>query len=234
MPSAGAQFSQLHQLLLQLKEVQNQLAHGPRQIKARQRRVSESQEELSRKEAELKEARATADRKNLDLKSKELHLGDLQAKLNAATSNREYNIIRGQMDADRAAKAVLEDEILEALDRVDTIQGQIEQIHEQIQHHEAETRKFAEEFERKAGTLQDREAELKQQITEAEKHLPGEIMEKYRRLVEAHGADALSPADGGVCNNCFVALTAQSKVLLNSGKTLFCFSCGRLLYQSEN
>lgn len=233
MPSAGAQFSHLHQLHLQLKEVQDHLARGPRQIKARQQRITEAEQALVQKENEFKEARAAADRKNLDLKSKEVHLGDLQGKLNAATSNREYDIIRGQMAADKAAKAVLEDEILEWYDRVDAIQSAIAELRGKIKEAEAEARKFAEEFEQKAGGLRERERELQGKVAEAEKSLPVEIMDKYRRLVEAYGADALSSAENGVCNNCFVALTAQNRVLLNSGKTLFCSSCGRLLYHSE-
>lgn len=232
MPSGGAQFGHLHQLHQQLKEIQDQLARGPRQIKARQNRIRDVEQELTSKEQELKETRAAADRKNLDLKSKEVHLNDLQGKLNAATSNREYDIIRGQMDADRAAKAVLEDEILEWFDRVDAIQVEIGELKDKIKTAEADARKFADDFESKASGLQDQERKFQSEIAQAEKLLPPEIVDKYRRLVEAYGADALASAENGVCNNCFVAITAQAKVLLNSGKTLFCSSCGRLLYHA--
>lgn len=233
MPSIGAEFRALHDLTIQLKEVQDQLSRGPRQIKARQTRIGEAEGALAEREQELKEARTATDRKNLDLKSKEAHLGDLQGKLNTASSNREYDIIRGQIEADRAAKAVLEDEILEWLDRVDARQKDVAAAKAKIQDLQKEARDFATDFENRAAVLHQQESALKAQVAEAEKALPQEILPQYRRLADAHGADAMASAKGGVCNFCFVSLTAQSRVMLGTGKLLICHSCGRLLYPAE-
>lgn len=234
MPSTGAQYSHLHELHLQLKEIQDQLSRGPRQIKARQARIAEAEAQLAAKEQELKEVRASVDRKNLDLRSKEAHLADLQGKLNAAASNREFDIIRGQMDADRAAKAVLEDEILEFLDRVDARQRDVAEAKALIKTTQEDARRFANEFEQKAADLLTREAELKSRIAEAEKIIPSEIQGQYRRLVDAYGPEALAAVRHGVCQQCNVTLTSQTKVLLASGKLIFCSSCGRLMYPAEN
>ena len=233
MPPSAADYRRLHELHLQLKTTQDALAKGPRQIKARQTRIEDAKQVLVDKEGELKEVRALVDRKNLDLKSKETHLGDLQAKLNAASSNREYDIITGQIEADQAAKAVLEDEVLEALDRVDAALAEIEESKSEIAQLEDETRQFATDFENKATGLQEQEQKLRGQIKEAETVVPSEIREQYQRLVDAYGPKALASTSGGACNNCFVQLTPQSKVHLNSGKVLFCGSCGRLLYQAD-
>ncbi|WP_437228319.1 zinc ribbon domain-containing protein [Planctomicrobium sp. SH661] len=233
MSSAGAQYSHLHQLLIQLKDVQDQLAKGPRQIKLKQARVTEAEQLLAAKEVELKESRAASDRKNLDLKSKESHLTDLQGKLNQAASNREFDIIRGQMEADRAAKAVLEDEILEWLDRIDLRQQEIVACKKAVQEAGEEVRRFANEFEQKSIELRQEEIRLNAEIAEAEKVIPTEIKPQYRRLVEAYGAESLASSQNGVCNQCHVNLTSQNKVHLNSGKLMFCSVCGRLLYPAE-
>jgi len=233
MTSVGTQFRRLHELRLQLKDVQDQLAKGPRLIKIRQTRIQETEQQLVLKEQENKDCRTTVDRKNLDLKTKEAHLNDLQGKLNTAASNREYDIIRGQMDADRAAKAVLEDEILEWLDRVDLTQKEAAAIRQQVQDLQGECRQFANDFEVKAADLQQVEAKLREQIAEAEKIVPAEMQPQYRRLVEAYGADCMASSENGLCNQCFVALTPQNRVQLNSGKLMFCSTCGRLIYPME-
>jgi len=233
MASAGAQYGHLHQLLMQLKEVQDQLARGPRQIQARQARTVEAEKHLVLKETELKEARATVDRKNLDLRSKEAHLADLQGKLNQAASNREFDIIRGQMDADRAAKAVLEDEILEWLDRVDAHQQEVAEARKKIQEATEEVRRFATDFEQKADEFRSQEQRLQTEIAEAEKIIPPEIKPQYRRLIDTYGAEGMASSQNGVCNQCYVNLTSQNKVQLNSGTLLFCSVCGRLLYPPE-
>jgi Zn-ribbon protein, possibly nucleic acid-binding len=234
MASTGAQFSHLHQLLLQLKEVQDQLARGPKQIQQRQARQSAAEEALAKKEAELKETRATIDRKNLDLRSKEAHLLDLQTKLNQAASNREYDIIRGQLEADKAAKSVLEDEILEWLDRLDALQKEVAACHDAIKEARNEVQRFASEFEAKSVTLREEESKLKVAIEAAEKFISTEVRPQYRRVIDAYGADGLASSHGGVCNQCYVALTAQNRVALNSGHPLFCPSCGRLIYPEDS
>ncbi|SFI16777.1 zinc ribbon domain-containing protein [Planctomicrobium piriforme] len=230
MASVAAQFNHLHSLLVQLKEAQDHLIKGPRQIKARQARVTEAEQQLAVKEQEWKDARATVDRKNLDLRSKESHLNDLQGKLNTASSNREYDIIRGQTGADQAAKAVLEDEILEWLDRVDVLQREVAECKLLIKQVQDDAHKFANDFETKASGLMQQEEELKKQIAEAEKIIPKDFYAQYRRLVEAYGAEGLASSENGMCNQCYVGITPQNRVLLNSGKLLFCSVCGRLLY----
>lgn len=233
MPTVGEDFRRLHELQIQLREVQEQLAKGPRQIKARRARIAEAESAQAEREKELKEARSSADKKNLDLRTKETHLGDLQAKLNQASSNREFDILRGQMDADRAAKAVLEDEILEWLERVDSRQKDIAAAKTLVQEASRDSEKFAAEFESRSVQLREEERTLQAQIKEAEKIIPGELAAHYRRLVAAQGADALASTENGVCNHCNVTLTSQNKVLLNSGKLLICHSCDCVMYPAR-
>ena len=125
MPSAAEQFAEIHRLRLAYRDVRQQLERGPRQIKARQNRVQQAEDHLEELRQQFKEMRSAGDRKSLDLKTNESKIADLQAKLNIATNNREYDIIRGQIEADASANSVLEDEILEALEKVDRTQSEI-------------------------------------------------------------------------------------------------------------
>jgi len=230
MTSGKADLTQLHRLHLALKEVQDQLTRGPRQIKARENVMAQIDAERVAKEEELKQTRAAVDRKNLDLKTNEAKLKDLDRKLNEATNNKEFGILRGQIAADNAANSVLQDEVLEILERVDRVQVEITEIKAKRVKAEQERDRSAAEFAAKAEDLKKQEAALRGQVGGAEKDLPVAIMDRYRRLVEAHGADALSSADRGMCNSCYVSLTSQHYVQVASGEFLFCSSCGRLLY----
>jgi uncharacterized protein len=230
MPSAAEQFAELHRLRLAYRDVCDELERGPRQIKARQGRVRQAEEQLEETRQQLKELRGTHDRKSLDLKTNESKIADLRARLNAATNNREYDIIRGQIDADTSAKSVLEDEILEMLEKVDRIQTGIREQESRIAELRQQTQKFAGEFEQKAVELNERRDKLDSQIKQAESGLTGDLAVRYRRLLDAHGADALAPVENNVCSLCYVQVTPQSRVLLRSGHVIFCGSCGRLLY----
>ncbi|QDU39958.1 Putative zinc ribbon domain protein [Maioricimonas rarisocia] len=230
MTIAAPELTRLHELHLKLRDVRDELARGPRQIKAREQIVAQSREKQAQAEEQLKQFKAAADRKSLDLKTHESKIGELQAKLNAAASNREYDIIRGQIDADRVAMSVLEDEILELLDKVDRKRTEIGDLEVEVKKAETEKQRFAAEFESKLAGLESRAAELEEKIKATETGLEGDVAEKYRRLVAAYGADAMAAVEGGVCTNCYVGLTTQTQVFLRSGKIIFCTTCGRLLY----
>lgn len=233
MPGMTESLAALHRLHLDLQQVREELARGPRQIKVREQKVTAAIDEAARLKDALKQTRAAADRKSLDLKGRETKISDLRGKLNACTSNREYDILRGQIEADEVASSVLEDEILELLDKVDRLQREIVDTEARAQTLRRECDEFTAAFARTAEGLQTQAAGLEARIRDAEQIITGETRDRYRRLVDAYQADSLAGVDNnGVCTNCFVALTPQSRVLVKTGEIIFCSTCGRLLYDA--
>ena len=222
--------SALHRHHLALKSVQDELTRGPRQVRARDNQLAQLDADRKTKEDELKQTRAATDRKNLDLKSSEAKLKDLDRKLNEAASNREFDILRGQIAADQASNSVLQDEILEFLEKVDRIQAEIAAIGERRNKLEAERNQFASQFENHSVELRRQEAELKIHVQDSEKMIPETIKAHYRRLVDAYGADGMASIDNGMCTHCYVSLTPQIAVQIGGGTPTFCSSCDRLLY----
>jgi uncharacterized protein len=233
MADATAGLRQLHRLLLELRDVREELDRGPRQIRARQSLVEKAEAELAQKRKALAETRAAADRKSLDLRSKEAKIADLRVKLNTASTNREFDILRGQIDADVVANSVLEDEILEVLEGVDRLQTQIGEAERKIEQTRAELARKQDDVAASRPGLEAETLRLESRISEVDTFLTGDARLKYRRLVSAHGADALAPVDGKVCTSCYTSVTPQSRVMLNSGAIVFC-SCGRLLYLPDS
>ena len=231
MSAAAAGIKRLHELHLRLQELQQQLEHGPRQVKARQQILAKKQTEIDALKAELKQVRVLADQKNLQLKTNESKIADLKVKLNQATSNREFDIIRSQIDADTMANSVLEDEILEVLEKVDQFQQKVAKAEAEAAQTTADIRRVAQEVETTAPQLRSQASEIEVSLREAEQILPSSTIEMYRRLVQAHGAAALASVAGKSCSVCNEILSPNSLVELNTGKFIFCRSCGRLLYR---
>jgi uncharacterized protein len=234
MSAATAGLKRLHELHIRLQDITKQLEHGPRQVKARQQILNKKQAEADALKAELKQTRMLADQKNLQLKTNESKIEQLRGKLNQAQSNREFDVIRSQIDADTMANSVLEDEILEVLEKVDQQQQKIKHIDEEASQIAADVRRVAGEVESTAPKLRSQADELKAALAEAEKILPSTAIVTYRRLVQAHGAGALATVENNACTACFEVLSANYLVELNTGKFLFCRSCGRLLYRPES
>lgn len=233
MSTMNAGLSQLHELHLKLQDVQGDLDRGPRQIAAKQQTLAKKQAELKAKHDELKQARMAADQKGLQQKTNEAKLRDLQAKLNAAATNREFEILKNQIAADTVANSVLDDEILEALDRIDKTQVAIKACEAEVVAAEESLKQIQAVVAAADPDLQKRKGELVAQVGAAEKLLPPESVPTYRRLVATHGAGALSRVDGKACTECYMSLTHQMVLELKAGALMFCKSCGRLMYIAE-
>ena len=222
----------MHDLRLKLREISDQLERGPRQIAAREQIIARKKDELEALRGRLKQMKVAADQKNLQLKSSEGRIYDLSGKLNIAANNREYEALRSQIAADTMAKSVLEDEILEALEKVDAVQIDVKKAELEVAGVEAELKKLIAEVQAKEAGLKEQAAALQTQVAEAEKVLPPDIVPQYRRLVAAYGADALAPVVNKSCSQCYVSLTTQLFLELKAGGIKFC-TCGRLMYVAD-
>lgn len=234
MNTTAGGLKELHRLHLRFKQVQDKLDRGPKQIKARQQITARKEAERAAQKERLTTLKKTADQRSLQMKTNENKIADLKVKLNTASSNREFDIIKSQIDADTMANSVLEDEILEILEKVDQAQIALAELDRQCAEALADEKRFAEQIAAKEPELQGEAQELQAAIKEAESTLPSSIMVDYRRLVQAHGASALAAVENGVCTECNVGLSPQLRVELNTGQIVFCRSCGRLLYPADN
>ena len=232
MTPPGAGLKEIHDLRLRLQDVTDEIERGPRQIAARQQLLEKKKAEVESRRAKLKLLKVAADQKNLQLKTNEAKIHDLQGKLNAAASNREFDALRTQIAADKMANSVLEDEILEALEGCDTAQREIKELEQEVANVDAELGKFVASVKQKAPDLKVQAETLQTKVADFEKLLPSAIVPQYRRLVQSYGARALSPVHGTACGECFVGQRQQTIVELRSGKFIFC-TCGRLMYLAE-
>ncbi len=234
MSTAATGLKELHQIHIQLHSVRQKLESGPKQVAARERFAEQKRQEIQKSRDQWKQLKMAADQKSLQLKTNEAKITDLKVKLNVAASNREFDIIRAHIDADTMANSVLEDEILELYEKIDAMQVRIAAGEEEIKKAESEQQRVAQVVAAAEPALENEAQELSVALRSAESALPGTVLETYRRLVQAHGASALASVEGRACTACNAILSPQYCVDVNTGKLVFCRSCGRLLYRDDD
>jgi uncharacterized protein len=223
----------LHRLHRQISDLKGRQEHGPRQIQAAEANVQRCEEDAEKAKDEAKAVRVDADKKQLQLKTNENKVKELQAKLNAASSNREYQILKEQIAADEMANSVLADEILESFDKVDAYLESVKKADAVL----VSAKKVAEEIRAEvaaaAPLIAADLARVQAELAEREKELPEDILEFYRRTTRNGGEEALAVLEGQCCGGCHqqMPLNQCSNVML--GKPVVCKSCGRLLYLAE-
>ena len=224
----------LHRMHRQLADLAEQLAAGPRAVAARTRQVDAAEARKAAAADDVKKARLVADQKQLQLKSAEAKIADLEAKLNACKTNREYQTLRDQIAADRMATQVLEDEIIEALERIDAVKPAVPAAETEI----TAAKKLLADAEAKvkaeSGRLEAEVTRIRADLQAAEKDLVDDVRERYDRVVKQKGADGMSPVDGQTCGGCYQQLTGNMLSDVMLGRIITCRSCGRMLYLPES
>jgi predicted nucleic acid-binding Zn-ribbon protein len=233
MSVSASALRELHRLHRQLSELRSRLERGPRQIQATDAHVRKIQQDLDAAKENVKRTRITADQKELQLREREGRIVDIRRKLNSCSTNREYQAFLEQIAADEQANSVLSDEILELLDKINELQGVVEQVQGQKQKLELELAALRQRVNESRAALEMEVGRLTKDLAAAELQLPGDFRRDYQRLVNARGEEALAPLDGECCGGCYQTLTPQTINELILSKPVFCKSCGCILYLPE-
>lgn len=224
----------LHRIHRQKTDLDGQIARGPRQIKAGDALVAKAESEMQVVKENLKKANLLSDEKQLQLKSREDKIVDLQTKLNSAASNREFDLLKEQIAADKQANSVLSDEILEAMEAIDELEVELKDAQTEVERQAGDQAKRISEVESKTADLHKELDRVTAELEESEKQIPAEVVGEYRRVISAKGEDALAPVEEGSCGGCYQVLTTQYIDRLRMSVLIRCPSCNAFLYLPEN
>lgn len=224
----------LHRIHRQLTDLRERLARGPRQTRAAEVNVEVTEANLVKVKAESKAMRMAADQKQLQLKTGEEKVKDLRRKLNAAASNREYQLLLEQIAADEMANSVMADEILEAMERNDAFQMNVTDAETAVTAAKQRVEEVRAETAKTAPLLENDAKRLEEELRTTEAILPDDVREMYQRVVRQKGEDALAAVENQYCSGCNQQITLNlfSRVIM--GDPVFCKTCGRLLYMPED
>jgi predicted nucleic acid-binding Zn-ribbon protein len=233
MSGSAVLIREIHRLRRFIRELQDQIERAPRQLKAQQAKVAR-QEELYREGQEaLKKAKIASHEKEVSLKATHNLIAKHQQQLQTATSKKEYDAFQVEIKHEREQAAKLEDDILAAMGETEERTAKLPELEQYVQ-------KAKQEFAAWQAGAKDRLANFEAQLREAEKQLqaveeqlPKQVLPQFQRVVNALGADAMSPVQNCTCVACSTEITAQAHNDLLVGNYVVCKACGRILYLPE-
>ncbi|MBN1853100.1 MAG: phospholipase [Pirellulales bacterium] len=220
----------LHHLHQSLSDLRNRLDRGPKQIAAHETNVARLTNALTQAQETAKKTHMAIDRKQLDLKSSENRIADWKAMLNACSTNKEYQILIDQIAAAEMANSVLEDEILDGLDKIEAAETQSVKAAHALAASQESLEKVRKQVATESEQIRMDIVKYEQELSVVERELPDEFKADYQRLVRAKGANGLAPVEDNVCSGCGHQITLNMQNELKLDKTIFCRTCGRLLY----
>ena len=223
----------LHRLHRQLTDIRSRLDRGPRQLQAADQQIARLEQQLQQAKETALRTRVAADDKELQLREREARIGDVKARLNSCSTNREYQAFLEQIAADEQANSVLSDEILELFDKMGEQQTAVQNAEQVLARAQQDRQAVQDRIDGERAALDGDLARLTDELSQAESTLPVDFRREYNRVVKARGEEALAPLDGECCGGCFQTITAQMLNELLQDHPVTCKSCGCLIYRPE-
>jgi hypothetical protein len=224
----------LHRILQQLGDLRERLDRGPRLAQAQQANLARLEADAATLHEQAKKLRVATDAKQLQLSSNESSLEKRRMQLRQAGTNREFSALKEEIAAGEMSNSVLEDEIIEAMDKLDKLQTQVKEAEAALARSKEQAGKSQAEIAQQKPLLEADVQRLEREHRQAEKELPREFREHYRRVVGGKGVDALAQVTDGVCGGCHHHVPVNLVAELMLSRPMLCRSCGRMLYLAEN
>ncbi len=225
--------SELHSTLTQIANLQTRLARGPKQIKLAEANVQKCEADVANAKDALKKARIASDQQQLSLKQRDARIYELEGKLNAAANNKEYQLLKEQIAADKQATSVLSDEILEGFERLESLAAEIKSLEHILVKTQEELQRTQTRVADSQAIIESELANVREHLVEYEKGIPEDFRPEYERLVKGRAEDALAPIDNECCGGCFQTLSPQLIDLIRRDRLVVCRTCGRVLFDSN-
>lgn len=217
-----------------LRNLARQKEAAAGRIRAAEAATGEIKSRIDSLRDEAKKLQREADAMNLDVKSAEAELSKLETQLRGAKSNKEYDILRKEIDAAKQKKSQLEDAVLEKLMRADALAAEEVEARARLEQAEQELKAAKEAASRLESELGAEEDRLRKEREGIASKLDPEERRLYEKLLEQRGDSAIAKVANGFCSACACRITLQMLNLLDLGTELVqCMGCRRILYLDE-
>jgi len=235
--------------LFKLQNVERQLAEVRSRIRRQTSAVTAQQaqiQELLTLQKKLQDESLTRQKQTagveLELRGREAEVQKLRVVLNGAKTNKEYAAILTQINTIKADNSKLEEQALKAMQEVDQVKGQLEQLKARAAEAQGRLEGIKQQSAAESQRLEAMLKDLSQRRQEASADVPKEVLSVFERMSASREGEAMAevevqgkkPPFEYVCGGCFMSLNAEHANALQTRDELrFCDCCGRILYMAS-
>ncbi len=223
------QLRTLNDIDVRLGVVKRDLERLPRELAEKQAPMKSMKAAIDRAKMEVIRMKVDADSADLEVKAGEEALKRLGVQMDLLKTQKEFEAIRRQMEAQRNWNKENETKELGILEKMEAKTKDIEKQQAALDALDLASSDESTRIEKELGELRARYEELSGQRAKIAPEIPDTELTIYNRIA-GRGVVALSFVKNGNCSECYMRLPAQIQNLALIGKDLTCCpSCGRIL-----
>jgi len=224
----------LHAVDVEIADVGRQIREAPLRLADDRAAVERAHAAVEALKKEIVETSAKADRKDLDIRSKEGEIGKLEVARNSVKTNADYERLTVQIQSAKADISRLEEEALGHIARADEMKAMRKSQEKELAAVEAEFRTLEAEVDREVEGLKSRLAGLQERRAKALDGIPPDALSKYERIASGKGGIAMAAVRDQVCQGCHMSVTTHDITrILRESDLVLCRTCSRILYLED-
>lgn len=234
MQEAIKQLLSLQERDVELDKLSAELATIPKEIAAIKKQMADEKAALEESKKELTHATSMRKEKETALQQKEDLIRKHAGELNSIKSNDAYRAMMGEIEKGKQERSVLEDEILQWMEKADQAQKVWKERETTAKSVEGQRQSRIGEWETQAKNLEALIAQKKQEREAAAGGFPKPLVEKYDRLRGAKKGAVVVQIKNGQCAGCHMALSQNVMNEVKRGQNMMvCENCSRIVYFPE-
>lgn len=225
----------LHRIHRQISELNGRLRKGGILINLHKEKEIQLQKKLDEvKQEQSKLILEARNQENL-LKTNEETIKKRKSQLLEAKNNKEYSMLKTQIELDEKENDRIADDALNALSAAEDFLETVQAAQKDLDTVSQEVRDKEKNWIEEKPIIEADLVRCKERLKQAESELNKDFKELYKRLIEGYGGEeALAPIVNQVyCGFCNHQIPIHFISEVNNGNAKTCPSCGRLLYTPE-
>jgi uncharacterized protein len=219
---------------VELDRLQAELAAIPKEIDAIKKQMDAEKTALEDSKKELTQVQMEKKNREVDLAAKEEAVRKHTAELNSIKSNDAYRAMMGEIEKSKTEKSVLEDQILQLMDKVDEAQRKWKERENSAKSTEGQRQSQIGEWETKQKNLQEQIAQKQSERETVAASYPKALAEKYQRLRQGKRGAVVVPLKNEQCSGCHMKVSPNLINEVKRAQTMMvCEHCSRIVYLEE-
>ncbi|MDD5595570.1 MAG: C4-type zinc ribbon domain-containing protein [Candidatus Omnitrophica bacterium] len=237
MSDLKAQLSSLNKLQTidaEIYALEHEKLAKPQETKALEAAFEEKKVGVANADKVLLDLQKQKKEKELELASKEEAAKKLQTQLFALKTNKEYQAMLTQIADAKADGSVIEDRILELMDKIDRSKADIDKEKEKLAGEEKLFNEQKKKVDLRIKEIDDRLAQLAALRKQALVDIDPKILAQYERILSSRDGLAIVGVKNNSCLGCNMFVPPQVINLIKMyDKIITCEVCNRMLFVDE-
>jgi len=223
---------QVHLIQTRLSDLSGRLRRGPVLLETQEGTIKKFTAKLEQLQTEHRELVTEAKNREQVVATHDQAIAKRKLQLQEAKTNKEYQALQIQIQADEAAREVLDDEALLAMEKAEKFVETFFPVEADIKKAQELYDTTKQKFFAEKPHIESEIADYNKQLKIEEAKMPKEFRDAYDRLVRSVGGfNALAVVEGQkYCGGCNHQIPVNSLAHILAKKPVTCSSCARLLY----